>query len=93
MASKNHYMYDKGYAVGYAQGVAEARGEEPPAWVAKSIAEVLEEQLRLRFGTVSKETRLRLGSASIEQLDAWFDAVPSVRSLEAVFSSKVPGKH
>ena len=58
---------------------AEARGE------ARGRASLLNRQLERRFGSLPARVRERVWSASVQDLDAWGDAVLNAPTLEAVF--------
>lgn len=48
-------------------------------------AAILERQLTKRFGSLSAETRARLTSATLEQLDLWADRILDATTLQSVF--------
>ena len=66
-----------------AKAIGEAKGE------AKGEANMLLKLLAGRFGTVPEDIRTRIYAASIEELDAWVDAVLSASSLDEVFLNGV----
>lgn len=47
----------------------------------EGAASLLERQIVRRFGTITKMARRKLASASLEQLEAWSDALPEAKSL------------
>ena len=66
----------RGVKQGLAQGLERGRRE--------GAAALLERQLTRRFGPLSRTARNKLARASIEQLDAWSDALPDAQSLKQV---------
>ncbi|MFZ1537226.1 MAG: DUF4351 domain-containing protein [Chromatiaceae bacterium] len=70
-------VWDEGWEEGFAKGIAKG--------IAKGEATLLERQLRRRFGPLSDDTQVRLGTATPEQLELWADRVPDASDLAAVF--------
>ena len=68
-------------AKGWVRGKAEGKAE--------GNADMLLRLLARRFDTVPEDTRTRIRAASIEELDAWADAVLSASSLDEVFLNGV----
>ena len=56
---------------------------------AKGEANMLLKLLARRFDTVPEDIRTRIHAASVEELDAWVDAVLSASSLDEVFLNGV----
>jgi hypothetical protein len=54
----------------------------------EGAAEVLERQLRHRFGVLPPTLEKRLARASAEQLAQWSEAVLDARTLKQVFSTR-----
>ena len=93
-------LEEKGWVRGKAEGMAEGkagqgRGRARPRarpmaeGMAKGMAEGKADTLLMllarRFDTVPKDIRTRIHAASIEELDAWVDAVLSASCLDDVF--------
>jgi hypothetical protein len=51
----------------------------------EGAAALLQRQLARRFGPLSQTNRKKLAKASLEQLEAWSDALPEAQSLKQVF--------
>lgn len=62
---------------------SEARGRT--AGKAEGKAELVLKLLGLRFGAVPERTRVRVGAAAPEQLDAWAERVLTAETLDEVF--------
>lgn len=79
-------LYDQWIAEGEARGVAvgEARGEARGVVVGE--ATLLTKLLIKKFGPLPEETRSRLATASIPDLETWAERVLFASSLEQVFS-------
>ncbi|MFO0564168.1 MAG: Rpn family recombination-promoting nuclease/putative transposase [Polyangiaceae bacterium] len=71
----------EGIARGRAQGLAEGKVEGK----AEGKAELLERQLRIKFGEIPAATRERLARATLEQLDRWAERLLACDTLDAVF--------
>jgi len=69
-------LYEKGLAANRAAAIAEGRQE--------GRAEVLLKLLGLRFGSPSEAIRIRIGSATLEQLDAWIERVLTAQTPDEV---------
>ena len=54
----------------------------------EGAAAILERQLTRRFGPLSKTAQKKLAKASMEQLEAWSDALPEAQSLKQVFEHR-----
>lgn len=67
----------KGMEQGIEQGLARGRKEGALA--------LLERQLTCRFGALPKTVRSKLAKATLAQLEAWSDALPTSQSLKQVF--------
>jgi signal transduction protein with GAF and PtsI domain len=67
---------DKGWERGLKKGLEQGRRE--------GAVRVLERQLARRFGPLSKTVRNRLEKASLEQIDAWSDALSEAQSLKQI---------
>ena len=67
-----------GLQQGLQQGLQEGRQEGEVA--------VLERLLTNRFGSLPEHTRLRLHSATVDQIEHWTDAIFGATTLEAVFT-------
>lgn len=67
----------KGIEQGIEQGLARGRKEGALA--------LLERQLTCRFGALPKTVRSKLAKATLAQLEAWSDALPTSQSLKQVF--------
>lgn len=65
---------EQGWERGLEQGLERGRKE--------GAAAVLERLLVRRFGSLSKTARNKLAKASVEQLEAWSDALPEAQSLK-----------
>jgi hypothetical protein len=68
---------EKGLQQGMQQGMQQGKIE--------GEASILERQLTKRFGPLAEETRSRLASASLDQLDLWADRILDAPTLAAVF--------
>jgi len=68
---------EEGRTQGRAEGEAKGRTEGRAALLLK--------MLNLKFGPLSAETRARVESASIDELEHWAERVLSATSLDAVF--------
>lgn len=68
---------EQGLERGIEQGLALGRKEGALA--------LLERQLTRRFGALPKTTRGKLATATLEQLEAWSDALPESQSLNQLF--------
>ncbi|MYN38415.1 DUF4351 domain-containing protein [Duganella sp. FT109W] len=68
---------EQGLERGIEQGLALGRKEGALA--------LLERQLTRRFGALPKATRSKLATATLEQLEAWSDALPESQSLNQLF--------
>jgi hypothetical protein len=68
---------EQGLEQGIEQGLALGRKEGALA--------LLERQLTRRFGALPKTVRSKLAKATLEQLEAWSDALPESQSLKQVF--------
>ena len=64
---------------GLQQGLQQGKREEGVAILARLLTK--------RFGPLSEETRARLASASLDQLDLWADRILDAPTLAAVFDS------
>ena len=74
-------LEEKGWVRGKAEGKAEG--------MAEGKADTLLMLLARRFDTVPEDIRTRIHAASIEELDAWVDAVLSASCLDEVFLNGV----
>lgn len=80
MNSLEQMFFDNGVKKGLAQGLEQGRerGRKEQAVV------LLERQLTKRFGPLSKTARNKLVEASVEQLEAWSDALLEAQSLKQI---------
>ena len=74
----------QGLRQGLRQGRQEGRQEGLAQGRAEGAAALLEHQLVQRFGPLPKTARTRLANASVEQLEAWSDALAQAQSLRQV---------
>lgn len=77
----------QGLRQGLKQGLKQGREEGVKEGVREGVLSVLERQLARRFGPLSKTSRSRLAKASLEQLQAWSEALPEAQSLKEFFSA------
>lgn len=54
----------------------------------EGAAALLERLLTRRFGPLSQTARKKLAKASVEQIEAWSDALPEAQSLKQVFEHR-----
>lgn len=73
---------DKGWQKGLQHGLEQ--GREQGCRV--GAAELLARQLTQRFGPLSQAAHKRISKASMEQLQAWSDAMLEAQSLKQVFA-------
>jgi flagellar biosynthesis/type III secretory pathway protein FliH len=66
---------------GFTQGRERGLGEGLEKGLAEGRAQTLERLLTLKFGPLSEETRTRIATASIAELDRWTDRVLTATSL------------
>ena len=69
---------DKGRRQGLEQGIEQGHKEGAVA--------LLQRQLTQRYGPLPKSLQRKLAAASLEQLDAWSDALPHAPSLQHLFA-------
>ncbi len=67
--------------------IAEGRAEGRAEGKAEGKAEALLKLLSAKFGTPSEAVVTRVQSASIDELDRWFDGALTAETLDAVFAS------
>ena len=68
-----------------AEAIAEGEVRRRAEGEAMGRASLLTRLLEPRFGRLPARVRERVRSASVQDLDAWGDAVPNAPTLEAVF--------
>jgi len=73
---------EQGLERGLEQGLARGR--------AQGAAAILERLLTQRFGPLPKTVRGKLAKASVEQVEAWSDALAVAQSLKQVFATTPP---
>src|SRR5690606_19595885 len=71
----------EGREEGRAEGREEGRAEGREEGRAEGRAEVVVEQLQLKFGPLPEATRERVRNASVEELDRWAERILSAPSL------------
>lgn len=76
---------DKGWRKGMEQGMERGREQGLALGRKEGALALLERQLTRRFGALPKTTRSKLAKATLEQLEAWSDALPESQSLKQVF--------
>lgn len=77
-------IFAKGRAKGEAEGEAKGEAKGEVKGEVKGEAKALKRQLTRRFGPLPKWAAARIDAATIEQLDAWLDAIFDAESLEAL---------
>jgi len=70
---------------GLQQGRLEGRLERKLEGKTEKAVTILERLLVKRFGPLDEETRGRLDTATLEQLDLWADRILDVSTVDAVF--------
>ena len=75
----------QGMQAGLQAGRQEGRQEGRQAGRQEEARHMLQRMITRRFGPVNAETRIRLESATVEQLEHWADNILDATSLEAVF--------
>ena len=84
-------IYEKRYkAKGLAEGLAEGLAQGMAQGKAQGKATMVERLLQRQFGPLSPTAQSRIGQASAEELDAWFDRAIGASSLNAVFGNEDP---
>jgi len=70
---------------GLHQGLQQGRVEGKLEGKTEKAATILERLLVKGFGPLDEETRKRLGTATLEQLDLWADRILDAATIDAVF--------
>lgn len=76
---------DKGWQKGLQHGLEKGLEKGREEGCREGAAELLARMLTQRFGPLPKTVHKRLGKASMEQLEAWSDALLEAQSLKQVF--------
>ena len=75
----------QGMQLGRLEGKEEGMQQGKEEGMQDEAIKLLERQIKRRFGPISEETRHRLQSADIEQLERWADNILDAQTLEEVF--------
>ncbi|MEO5344237.1 MAG: DUF4351 domain-containing protein, partial [Gammaproteobacteria bacterium SHHR-1] len=75
----------KGMEQGMQQGLQQGVQQGMQQGMQKEAQAILERLLRKRFGPLSPETRARLESATLDQLNHWADQILDAPTLAALF--------
>ncbi len=87
LVSALDYYRAEGEAKGRVEGRVEGEAKGRVEGEAKGRAEVLQRQLRLKFGELPEWALQRLQSASVEQLDSYAERILTAESLEATLKA------
>ncbi|WP_374583114.1 Rpn family recombination-promoting nuclease/putative transposase [Pseudoduganella sp.] len=79
------WFMDKGWKKGVQHGLEQGHEKGRMEGWREGAAELLARQLTQRFGPLPQAIRKRLDRASMEQLEAWSDAILEAQSLKEVF--------
>ncbi|MEM9461738.1 MAG: PD-(D/E)XK nuclease family transposase, partial [Myxococcota bacterium] len=80
-------LYNKSLAASEARGVAKGRAAGVTEGMAKGMASSLVNLLGLRFGRLPDRVRVRLETATVEQLGVWTQRVLTANTPDEVFAS------
>lgn len=80
-------FFDDGIKKGLKQGRQEGLEQGLEQGRAEGAVALLERLLTQRFGPLPHTVRRKLARASIEQVEAWSDALTAAQSLKQVFNS------
>ena len=75
----------QGLEQGREQGRLEGKVEGKIEGKTEEAATILERLLIKRFGPLDEATRVRLDTATLEQLDRWTDRILDASTVDAVF--------
>jgi len=85
VTSVERLAIQRGMQQGLEQGLEQGRVEGKLEGKTEKAATILERLLAKRFGPLDEETRKRLDSATLEQLDFWADRILDAATIDAVF--------
>ena len=77
-------FFEDGLEAGMKQGLKRGREEGREEGRKEGAVAVLERQLELRFGPLSKTAHKKLAKASVVELEAWREALLEAESLKQV---------